>query len=149
MSISVTRALRGHVRVLIDTSVWIYHFGEHEQFGAQATKVIELIEAGRVSGVGSELSLLELAVKPLQLGRQDVADEIELLVSRFPNFELIPVTREILLTAAALRARYHLKTPDAILVATGLQAGATAAVTNDSAWRGVADIEVIVLADLT
>ncbi len=44
---SVTRALRGHVRVLIDTSVWIHHFGEHEKSGAQATKVIELIPVTR------------------------------------------------------------------------------------------------------
>jgi predicted nucleic acid-binding protein len=64
------------------------------------------------------------------------------------NLQLEPITRLILLEAAALRARYRLRTPDAIQLATGLQAGATLAVTNDDAWRNVSVIETIILTDL-
>ncbi|MEO7774188.1 MAG: type II toxin-antitoxin system VapC family toxin [Steroidobacteraceae bacterium] len=141
--------LRGHRKVLIDTSVWIYHFEQHLEFGRAASAVVEALEEGRFQCVVSELTLLELTVRPLQLGRQDVADEYELLLSHFPNVQLEPVTREILLAAAALRARYRVRTPDAILLATGIGREATAAVTNDDAWRAVSGtgMEVFLLSD--
>jgi len=141
-------SLRGHKRVLLDTSVWIYHFEQHPQFGEVATKVISDLEAGKFHGIASELTLAELLVRPLQLGRQDVADEYELLLSHFPNLKLAPVSRDILLESASLRAQYKLRTPDAILLATALKERATAVVTNDVAWKKIADIKVIVLADL-
>jgi predicted nucleic acid-binding protein len=84
----------------------------------------------------------------LQLGRQDVADDYEVLLDHFPNLELKPVSREILLEAASLRARHRLRTPDAIQIATGLEAGATLAVTNDEAWRRLAFIDTVILSDL-
>ena len=145
-----SRLLRGHQRILIDSSVWIYHFEGHAEFGAAAGRVIEALEDGAFHGVSSELILLELTVRPLQLGRQDVADEYELLLSYFPHLQLEPVNREILLQAANLRVRHRLRTPDAILLATGMHCGATAAVPNDGAWRvGVSmGMKTILLSEL-
>ena len=142
--------LRQHRRVLIDSSVWIYHFEQHPEFARAAGQVIQSLEEGRFRGIVSELSLLELTVRPLQLGRQDVADEYELLLSYFPNVELEPVNREVLLEAAALRARYRLRTPDAILLATGIRSSVTAAVTNDGGWKAAetAGVQAILLSDL-
>jgi predicted nucleic acid-binding protein len=137
-----------HQRILLDTSVWIYHFEQNPEFCEAAGSVIEQLEAGRFQGIASELTLLELIVKPLQLGRQDAADDYETLLSYFPNLTLEPITRAILLEAAALRARYRLRTPDAIQLATGLNAGATLAITNDEGWRHVAGIDTFLLADL-
>ncbi len=145
------KPLRGHRKVLIDSSVWIYHFEQHAEFGVAAGRVIELLEEGACRGVISELTLLELCVRPLQQGRQDVADEYELLLNYFPNLELAPVSRDVLLEAAALRAHYRLRTPDAILLATGIHSGATAAITNDDGWRvsAPAGIETVLLSDLS
>jgi predicted nucleic acid-binding protein len=74
-----------HKRILIDTSVWIYHFEQHPELAEPAGKVIESLEEGEFRGVASELTLLELTVRPLQLGRQDVADDYEVLLGYFPN----------------------------------------------------------------
>jgi len=89
-----------------------------------------------------------LIVKPLQLGRQDAADDYETLLSYFPNLELEPISRAILLEAAALRARYRLRTPDAIQLATAFKSGATLAITNAEAWQHIAGIETLLLTDL-
>jgi predicted nucleic acid-binding protein len=142
------RILAKHKRVLIDTSIWIYHFEQHAIFGANAGQVIERLEDGAFRGIASELTLLELTVRPLQLGRQDAADDYETLLSYFPNLELEPISRQILLGAAALRARFRLRTPDAIQLATGLHAGATLAITNDEAWRNLPMIETFILSDI-
>lgn len=138
----------GHKRVLIDTSVWIYHLESHPEFGPPAGRVIESLEEGRFRGITSELTLLELTVRPLQLGRQDVADHYEVLLDYFPHLEIVPISREILLDAAVLRARQKLRTPDAIQLATGIRAGATLAVTNDKLWRSAPLIETALLSDL-
>jgi hypothetical protein len=66
-------------------------------------ELIDDLEEGRFRGIASELTLLELTVRPLQLGRQEVADDYEILLSYFPNLDLEPVSREILLDAAGLR----------------------------------------------
>jgi predicted nucleic acid-binding protein len=141
------RSARIGARVLIDTSVWIYHFEAHADFAAPAAQAIERLEEGKFRGVASELTLLELIVRPLQLGRQDAADDYETLLSYFPNLQLEPITRSILLEAAGLRARYRLRTPDAIQLATGLHAGATLAITNDEAWRDLPMIQTVILSD--
>jgi predicted nucleic acid-binding protein len=141
--------IRGHQRVLIDTSVWIYHFEENPMFGEAASRIIEELEAGRFRGIASELTLLEITVKPLQLGRQDAADDYETLLSYFPNLDLIPVNREILLNAASLGARSRLRTPDAIQVATAIASHATLAVTNDETWVQVPGIDVLLLKNIS
>ena len=127
--------------------MWIYHFEGHSKLAPFAGRVIESLEAGKFRGVASELTLLELTARPLQLGRQDVADDYEVLLGYFPNLELHPISREVLLEAAGLRARYRLRTPDAIQIVTGLHAGATLAVTNDDAWRNLPLIETVILSD--
>src|SRR4029077_8763742 len=115
------QALRGHRRVLIDSNAWFYHFEQHAEFGVAAGRAVEALEEGAFRGVTSELTLLELTVRPLQLGRQDVPDEYELLLISCPNLELEAVTKAILLDAPALRARHTLRTPDAIMLATGIR----------------------------
>ena len=76
------------------------------------------------------------------------ADDYETLLSYFPNLELEPISRAVLLDAAALRARYRLRTPDAIQLATAFKSEATLAITNDEAWKQIAGIETLLLTDL-
>jgi len=98
--------------------------------------------------LSSELSLLEIKTGPLRRGKESVAAEYQLYLNNFPGFFLIPIEYGILDRAARLRARYRLKTPDAIILATGLERGATLAVTNDLAWKAMDGIEVICFMDL-
>ncbi len=145
---ALVSALAGHRLIALDTSVWIYHFEGSAAYGQAADSVLEAIAQGRAGAVASELVLLELLVAPLKKGSQDVADEIELVLLHFPHLQLAPVTRAVLVRAAGIRARYGLRTPDAIMLATAVESGATLAVTNDSAWRKVDEIEVLLLRDL-
>ena len=97
---------------------------------------------GRYFEIGT---LLELTVLPLRQGRQDIADQYEILLTHFPNLELVPLSRVILLEAASLRATQGLRTPDAIHVATAVISGASAIVTNDASWRRLGSIPVVTL----
>jgi predicted nucleic acid-binding protein len=57
-------------------------------------------------------------------------------------------TNEVAERAADLRARYNVRTPDAIQLATALEAGCDAFLTNDLALRRVAELRVLVLGTL-
>jgi predicted nucleic acid-binding protein len=85
----------------------------------------------------------------LKKGAQDVADEIEMTLLHFPHLRLVAVTRSVLVRAAEMRARHGLRTPDAIMLATAIETGATLAVTNDDAWKKVKEVDVLLLGELT
>jgi hypothetical protein len=55
-------------------------------------------------GVGQLFHRAGTVIELRLFGRQDVADEYELLLSYFPNLDLESVSKEVLLGAAALRA---------------------------------------------
>ena len=145
---ALASAFSGHRLVALDTSVWIYHFEGSAAYGRAADSVLEAVTEGRIGAVASELVLLELLVAPLKKRVQDVADEIELTLQHFPNLQLAPVTRAVLVRAAEIRARYGLRTADAIMLATAVESGATLAVTNDNAWQKMKEIEVLLVRNL-
>jgi len=61
------------------------------------------------------------------------------------HIDTLDLTAAIAQEAARLRAAFGLRTPDAIQVATALEAGATALLTNDTRLSIVPDISIIVL----
>lgn len=139
--------LSRHTAVAIDTSILIYHLEAHPGYIAHTTQILKAVQSGACRGVVSEISLLELLVLPLRQERLDVADEYELLLTSFPNLFLAPVTRQVILKAASIRAANGLKTPDALIIATAIEQGATLIITNDQHLKRVPDIQVACLDD--
>ncbi len=122
---SVTDLLKKHRVIALDTCLWIYHFEKHPELSKPVEQILTSVAKGQCKAIASELVLLELITGPLKLGRQDVADEYETLLTHFPNLTLAPITRNMLLEAAQMRALYGFRTPDAIILATAKEHGAT------------------------
>jgi hypothetical protein len=61
----------------------------------------------------------------------------------------LPLDAVIARGAAELRARYALRTPDAVQVATAISVGCQAFLTNDRGLQRVNELRVLVLDDLT
>ena len=142
------KLIGAHKSVALDTPIWIYHFEAHPDYLPLTTKILNAVGRGKCQAVVSELCLLEILVRPLQLGLNDVADEYETLLTHFPYVQLAPVSRPVLLKAAALGAYHHIRTPDAIILATAITSGATRVITNDERWKKVEEIDVLCLSDL-
>ena len=140
-------ALRGHRRILLDSCIWIYHLERNPDYVDLTRMLLQQVATGDCHGIGSELTLLEIQMTSIRQGRDEIAGEDEILLDNFPNLTLQPVDRNVLRRAVRLRARYKLKTPDAIILATGLEFGASLAMTNDKQWRRVKGIEVVCMAD--
>ena len=144
---SLASILGRHRWVGIDTAVFIYHLEAQTRYATVAAVALSALASGGYAGVTSVVTLMELAVKPLRLGRPEVADEYELLLAQFPNLLVADIDRPASRRAAELRAAYRLRPADAIQVATSLRHGATAFLTNDRDLRRINDLRVILLED--
>jgi predicted nucleic acid-binding protein len=112
-------------------------------------EVLTGVQAGRWNAITSTVTLMELTVRPWQLGRSAVTREYEALLAHFPNLTLVDVTRDVARRAAQLRAGYGLRPADALQVATALLLDATAWVTNDhKLGRLDPTLDVVILDDL-
>jgi predicted nucleic acid-binding protein len=138
--------LAGHATIGLDTSVFIYHLEAHPRYQPLTQELLADVQAGRQTAVTSVITVMELTVRPWQLGRSAVAREYEALLVHFPNLVLADVTRAVARRAAQLRARYNVRPADALQTATALLNGATAFVTNDRNLARLApELDVLVL----
>ena len=142
---SLTDALRRHQRVGLDTSIFIYQLEDSPRYAELAEESLDAVERGNVAGATSVLTLMEVSIVPLRLGRSDAADAYQSLISSFPNLDVIGIDGDVARRAAALRAAYNLRPADALQVAACLHAGASAFLTNDRALRRVQELQVLLL----
>lgn len=140
-------ALRQHERIGVDTPIFIYHIEGTTHLAGLAGVALDEMAGGAFAGVTSVLTLMEIAVKPLQMGRPDVAEEYEVLLVNYPNLVIAAIDRPTARRAAVLRAEYRLRPADALQVAACLERGATAFLSNDRELRRIADLHVWMLAD--
>ena len=118
-------------KVYLDANFFIYALEEVEPWVGVARRILVALDQGACSGVTSELSVAECLVKPLELGRADMVQSYQAFLQERRFFSVVPVTRELLIEAARLRALSRIKLPDAIHAATALQRGCTSFLTND------------------
>ncbi len=140
-------ALRQHERIGVDTPIFIHHIEGTTHLAGLAGVALDELAGGAFAGVTSVLTLMEIAVKPLQMGRPDVAEEYEVLLVNYPNLVIAAIDRPTARRAAVLRAEYRLRPADALQVAACLERGATAFLSNDRELRRIADLHVWMLAD--
>jgi predicted nucleic acid-binding protein len=139
------QALAPHTLIGLDSSLFIYHFEAHPHYLPLTTEILQSIQSGQREGIVSVVTLMELTVLPYRMNRPQVAAEYETLLAHFPNLRLVEVTRNIARRAARLRGAYALRPPDALLVATAVEGGATAFATNDKGLVRLAPLIDILL----
>ncbi len=139
--------LAQHSIIGVDTSPFIYFVEEHPHYLTVTTELFDAIDRHAVSAVTSMVTMLEVLVRPLRAGRIDIVDAIYNVAPRYPHIDWTPLDLPIAERGAQLRAQYNMRTPDAIQVATALQAGASGFVTNDRRLSRVTELDVFVLDD--
>lgn len=136
--------LARHRLIGLDTSPFIYHLDPHPRYGPVAEALFGWLEE-RGSAVTSTITMTELLVRPYRRADIDHVNTIYAFTSTYPNLSWLPVTLALADDAARLRAKYGLRTPDALHVATAISAAATGFVSNDNAFSRVTELEVLLL----
>ena len=139
--------LPSHGAIYLDTSAIIYSVERNEPYFTLLAPAWQQAEAGQFIVVCSELVMAETLVRPIREGDADL-EAAFWAVFAAPEVSLIPATRQLWEDTARLRAESGLKTPDALHAATALRAGCALFITNDTDFRRVHELPIVVLDDL-
>ena len=66
----------------------------------------------------------------------------------FPNLQVKTLNENIADIASTLKANYNINTPDAIQIATSLEAKADIFITNDATLKKISEIKVLLLSEM-
>lgn len=106
-----------------------------------------LLSIEGVARWGSHLLVPELLIKPTRNGDDD---ELQALAACLARLTLRPIDSQIAALSVSLGAAYGLKAPDAIHLASAVEAGAERFVTNNRRDfdKGIVELEVVFVSEL-
>jgi predicted nucleic acid-binding protein len=141
--------------VLVDSSAFVYLVEGAEASPRRAAVERFLGEAAErgLRVVASTLAWMELLAKPLAAGDEALAARYRRLLADSSRVELIVVDVAVAERAAAIiaslppTARRRISEVDAVQIATAIEMGAAAVLTNDEAWRAVPRCPSLILVD--
>jgi predicted nucleic acid-binding protein len=135
------------VRVCIDTAPIIYFIEKNPKYLGVLKPVFLEIDTGRIEAITSTITLLEVLVHPFRTKNDILAEKYRDILLYSEGLTTFEIFHEVSEMSSKLRAKYSIRTPDAIQIAVGLLYRASKFLTNDSALKKVSDIDVLVLDD--
>ena len=140
----VMKGFRGKT-IGLDTMIFIYHMEDHPKYAAITEKLFEGVEHCSCSAVTSILTLIELLIKPKRESNLTAVSDYRDLILTFPNLAVMDVNLAVSDITSDIRAKYKIRTPDAIQIATAMAGGAQDFITNDESLKKVKDINIVLL----
>jgi predicted nucleic acid-binding protein len=135
-------------RVYLDTNIFIYALEGYPIFRTVLTTLFDALDRHELSAVTSELTLAEALVKPyLDRSLERQAAYVQILQPS-ASLQIVPVSRDVLVAAARLRAETNMKLPDAIHAATAQLTGCTQFLTNDTHVKTLPGLTILSLTQL-
>ena len=138
--------LRGKI-ICIDTAPFIYFIEKDPKYLNIVRPIFAEIDAGNIEALTSTITLLEVLVLPFKTVNESLAEEYREILLHAEGLTTYEIVHEVSELAAKLRAKYTIRTPDAIQMAVGILYGAYTFLTNDSGLKKVKDIRVMILED--
>ncbi len=129
--------------ITVDSAPIIYFLQDHPTFAPRFSPLFDAASDGRITLAISTITVAEIMAGPLAAGNDILAGQYREVLCRSPGWQSITVDEQVAAEAARLRARYRLRLPDAIQVATAIATRSWALVTHDSELAKVKDIRVL------
>ena len=128
------------VRVCMDTAPIIYFIEKNPKYLGVLKPVFLEIDTGRIEAITSTITLLEVLVHPFRTKNDILAEKYRDILLYSGGLTTFEIFHEVSEMSSKLRAKYSIRTPDAIQIAVGLLYRASKFLTNDSALKKVSDI---------
>ena len=132
-------------KVFLDTAPLIYYIEENAQYSIILNKLFLENNKGVFLFQTSVITLLEVLVFPMRMNEIHLVEQYQNILCNSATINIYDITIEISKTAAVYRAKYGLKTPDSIQIATAVNTSADYFFTNDMRLKAVKEIEILVL----
>ncbi len=134
--------------VFLDTSPFIYFFERHPTFFPYVERLFNQVHEQEAEIISSVVTFIEIATLPARLGNQALVEQYRAYFTSSSRVRLLPVDQAIAEQSIALRARYQLKTPDAIQLGTAIACRANCIVTNDRQWKQLTNQAVLTVEEI-
>lgn len=134
--------------VYLDANLFIYAVEGFQKYATLCDVIFRSIEEMKIHAVTSELTLAEVLVLPLKRADATAIAQYEDIVKDRFDLKIAPVSRDVLRSAADIRASHGLKLPDAIHAATALLSGSEFIFTADMSLKAPEPLKVITLDEL-
>ena len=129
--------------VVVDTAPIVYFLEDHRTLAPRFSDLFERAAAGDLGIAISTITLAQVISGPLAAGNEVLVETYRTALTEGHGWTVVPVTEQVAVAAARFRAKYRLKLPDAIQLATVVTTGAHALVTHDRDFRAVKDVKVL------
>jgi predicted nucleic acid-binding protein len=146
--VKIADALKDVKRLYIETAPFIYYVEENPTYIARMDAIIEAVYDSEMTAYSSVITLVEVLSYPLKTGDKGLEQEYRDILVNSGNYQLVPINVQVAESAADLRARYNLRTPDALHVASAIHRRCDAFLTNDTGIKRVTELNILVLDDL-
>ncbi len=144
----ISDALKGISRLGVETAPYIYYVENHPAYADKVDAIFKIVETESVEIHTSAITLTETLMKPIQASDHRLIAAYRALLSETDFVQMITITPELADKAAHLRAKYNLRTPDALHITTAIESGCEALLTNDLALKRVTELRVLILDEL-
>ncbi|MBI5754084.1 PIN domain-containing protein [Candidatus Peregrinibacteria bacterium] len=133
--------------VSLDTSILIYLLQDDEKYSDIVDRIFQFFESKKINLSFSSILLAELLVYPFRNGQTDIAKDWLSYFKIEKNLEIVDLNPVIAVDAAYLRAKYNIKTPDSIHLATAMQKENAIFLTNDLDLKKIQEVKVICISN--
>lgn len=133
--------------VFLDSAPLIYFMEENHTYISLLRNLFTANNNGAFIFKTSVVTLMEVLVHPMRHNEQTLAEQYQEILCNSSSIDIINIDIEIAVKTAWLRAKYALKTPDAIQLATALISSSDFFLTNDVRLKNIEEIEVLTLDD--
>lgn len=140
--------LAGAHKLYVDANIIIYFVEGDEAHQKMADALFEYAEANGIALITSEIAVGECLYGARKRERTESVLQFETLFDEVGIFHLVPVEMDIVKRTAQVGARHRFKLVDAIHVASAMETGCDAFITNDKAIRSTPDLTVVQLSEL-
>ena len=109
----------------LDTAPLIYFIEKNPTHHPRVRPFFTALDAGQFSAITTTITLVETLVHPLRNNHHELAKRYRELLLRSAHLTMYEVSPDIAQKAAEIRAKYQIRTPDAIQLVAALQGRAT------------------------
>ena len=142
------KALAKAASVYFDSNAIIYFVERDDDLRRKIGGAFQIIEDNKIPMATSEVAVAECLHGAHKLKSAALAADYRALFDDIKAFNLVPVTRDILESAARLAPENGMKLVDAIHFASAIAAGCDVLLTNDRKFRSGHGVKVIQVSDL-
>ncbi len=133
----------GGAVVLVDSAPIIYFLENHRTLAPRYLHLFTRAAEGELEIAISTITIAEVLSGPAAAGNELLLEKYRGALVHGVGWRVVEVSEALAVSAARLRAKYRLKLPDAIQLATAVFIGAYALVTHDRDFKSVKDVRIL------